>query len=140
MARSTACRRPAFPPAVADLDAELERFAKLGVEKSSPLKNRYISRFADNGCSHCEFQSSVFDAQRDAMTGENKRLTRLSRMARRPLILWDRLAQRSQRLAQAVSSSVISGSEKGAGSAQRNAGLVADAIAGRLATMAFGSP
>jgi hypothetical protein len=35
MARSTARRQPAFPPAVAvlvDLDAELERIAKLGVE------------------------------------------------------------------------------------------------------------
>jgi hypothetical protein len=32
MARPTARRRPASPPVVADLDTELGRFAKLGVE------------------------------------------------------------------------------------------------------------
>jgi hypothetical protein len=38
MARPTARRRPASPPVVADLDAELDRFAKLGVEDLRALR------------------------------------------------------------------------------------------------------
>jgi hypothetical protein len=37
MARSTARRQPGFPPVVADLDAELDRLAKLGFEELRAL-------------------------------------------------------------------------------------------------------